>query len=109
MADPHQTTTVTLPTPEETVHLTDIQQYLLEEHKSQFTTGEVTAAQFPWMSFDAQGNPTLRGDIALQEQRGLPDYVKAIQTQAGEIHEAYMPEMATTGWATQDTAHAVEA
>ena len=96
-----------MPAPEETVHLTDIQQYLQEEHKSQFTTGDITPEKFPWMSFDAQGNPTLRGDTALEQQRGLPDYVKAIQTQTGEIHEAYMPEMATTGWGTQDTAHSV--
>ena len=88
-------------------HLTDLQEYIYEEHKSEFSQGSITPERYPWLSFDAAGNPTLKEDPVLEAQMGLPDHIKAIQSQAGVRHTAYMPEMITPGWGTKETAHTV--
>jgi len=93
--------------PEPDVHLTDLQEYLQEEHVSQFTTEQVTQERFPWLAFGASGKPTLQSDPELEAKLGLPDHIKAVQSQMGVIHTAYMPEDVHPGWGTLDTSHTV--
>ena len=103
--DIQQQPVTTVPSLEQ--HLTDLQEYAKAEHGI-VPHIDVTPENYPWLSFDQDGNPTLFEDVKLEEKLALPDHVKAIQQQNGVIHTAFMPEMLQPAFAgTMEVGHSI--
>jgi hypothetical protein len=70
---------------------TKVEDYLRDEHGIDVPFADITPEQFPFLSFNEDGEPALFGDKDLHDDLGLDPNIRVAKDADGNVHQIWTP------------------